>query len=632
MKANRVKLYNIILGKFKGEKRDEWLKKNGEFTQWQQEKFANEDTVSNWYGKWSSKNDIIPNNPTINTFYKDYVCDIVSNSKEESTWGEWVDYCKSQEPEKKLSGQEWFNKQIDDGFFKGGKMTTTKSGNAVCISEVDGLTYYWYPPNKEGKLYYIVIRDNIKYRGEYKLEHILPKDSGNTDAEEMYESRYISKPLLEQTPIQGTEVPYEPGGESEGEISERINSIKSNYFTKELKLKDTRLLNQVVDNVIQAMDSNYKSMIFGQLKELVRLMYRLTSKPEYKYSYDKFENYDDYISDPSQSDITKGEYYLEVPQNLKVYINPNYKIYRQNPTNDDIRAMEVNKENCKTELNLYYEKFQGGFRTTGSQWCDSSLGRDTRKFILECENKGFYRGFLGLGGKMKRRMEELSVGKVGKFTYTNCRINFSSLKESFQTEIPTLNETVKKNLTILLENKKNQIAETTIVRRRFNSILNADDSRKKILGALISESVKMNRVGFDKKIVNENLIDLFKTFFKDDKGSQIIDNFKKEAMNSLLSKINVDENGDLASSIEYVFESQKEEDVAKLLNDCEFLTDEVSKDIVDKMGIKNDTEKNNMERSIKSELKLIICPILNDLTKKMEDKFSEIRDKAMKSE
>jgi hypothetical protein len=56
----------------------------------------------------------------------------------------------------------------------------------------------------------------------------------------------------------------------------------------------------------------------------------------------------------------------------------------------------------------------------------------------------------------------------------------------------------------------------------------------------------------------------------------------------------------------------------------------VSEEIVKSFGIKDTNHKEDMEKSIKLELKLIVCGEVEELESKMENKFSQIKEKVLK--
>jgi metal-sulfur cluster biosynthetic enzyme len=47
------------------------------------------------------------------------------------------------------------------------------------------------------------------------------------------------------------------------------------------------------------------------------------------------------------------------------------------------------------------------------------------------------------------------------------------------------------------------------------------------------------------------------------------------------------------------------------------------------MGLSDEIYINNFERSFKSDLKTMICPLLDKIGSKMEKKFSEMKSKAL---
>jgi hypothetical protein len=193
----------------------------------------------------------------------------------------------------------------------------------------------------------------------------------------------------------------------------------------------------------------------------------------------------------------------------------------------------------------------------------------------------------------------------------------------------TLKNTIRKNLLEVKETKKVELIDSKIVENRFNKIVSESENRVQLIFDVLSEEKKLRKIGLPKKVIKENLMDLIKVFYKDEKGVKIIDSIKDTASEDLIKKLNLETNGLLSNCIVKVFKDQPTESVSEIFSDCDEFCNKVAQEIVDSFGIKDTNRRETITKSIKLELKLIICPEMDDLQTKMENKFSSMKEKML---
>lgn len=194
----------------------------------------------------------------------------------------------------------------------------------------------------------------------------------------------------------------------------------------------------------------------------------------------------------------------------------------------------------------------------------------------------------------------------------------------------TLKNKIRENLLEIKETKKENLVESNIVKNRINRIVQESKSKIQLVLDLLSERKKLVKIGVKNEIINENLVDLFRTLYSDEKGVSIINSVKDTGSEHLIKKLNLENNTLISNSITKVFKDQPSEKVSELFSNCDELCSKVSKEIVKSFGIKDTNQKENMEKSMRLELKLIICRELDELESKMENKFSQIKEKVLK--
>ena len=117
----------------------------------------------------------------------------------------------------------------------------------------------------------------------------------------------------------------------------------------------------------------------------------------------------------------------------------------------------------------------------------------------------------------------------------------------------SLKNKIRENLLEIKETKKENLVESNIVKNRINRIVQESKSKIQLVLDLLSERKKLVKIGVKNEIINENLVDLFRTLYSDEKGANIINSVKDTGSEHLIKKLNLENNSLIANSITKVF-------------------------------------------------------------------------------
>lgn len=215
---------------------------------------------------------------------------------------------------------------------------------------------------------------------------------------------------------------------------------------------------------------------------------------------------------------------------------------------------------------------------------------------------------------------------------------------------------IKENLNKISEEKKNKLlVETKIIRTRTNllienRILKFKKPREQFFNEIISESIYLEKQGFNKEIIKEEFWDKIKGLFGNNGSEAIFGTFKEYMSKWLVDKLTkVNPNGWMGTAIKKSVNEIHVEDIDKL-TDCDFMTKRISLSMTDEIlkKIKNDEEldggisnivkgglnksidRTELLRSIEEGVSKQICPELDNVEKKLKEKAEDMKTKAIK--
>jgi len=199
--------------------------------------------------------------------------------------------------------------------------------------------------------------------------------------------------------------------------------------------------------------------------------------------------------------------------------------------------------------------------------------------------------------------------------------------------------------------KKTLTEERKIASNRFKIVLEGRNlkskkEQRKIGNELFEEVFYLKSQGFDNKVIEESLFDFFKSILGQTPGS-VVDVFKERLADKLLSAIGVDPTGWIGGTISTAFGNLDITDAGKLVSDCSFTTNLISKSIAEeainqlkkKAGTTNvlydvisnsvieSLSESQLGKKIESALGTIICPVLSGVGTKMANTETELKEK-----
>ena len=217
----------------------------------------------------------------------------------------------------------------------------------------------------------------------------------------------------------------------------------------------------------------------------------------------------------------------------------------------------------------------------------------------------------------------------------------------------TLNKTIRKNLLETKENKKNLIVEESIIKNRFSVIvenrqLKTKKEKEKFYFDVLVEMKRLNDQGFKSKLITESFFDIISGFFGKS-GSGILQTIKEYFGNWLIEKLGVDTKGWIGGTIVRAIGNLDIADIPKLTN-CTFTTKLLSKSLAENAVSKLQTaaglegtlsnimrntlvetleENSTFMVKIEEALGSVLCPLISNVSGKLEDAASAMKEKAI---
>jgi hypothetical protein len=290
--------------------------------------------------------------------------------------------------------------------------------------------------------------------------------------------------------------------------------------------------------------------------------------------------------------------------------------------------------------------------------------------IIRCHGRGAYDKFTGinqndLSAQVRQNLQPFGFFKKGNtLSWRNIvsiltgrskgyvdSIHFiGGLNESKNDEI---SKVIKESLITLSNHKRKEILqENKIVKNRFKFLIEGRKSftkkeTDKFFNNLINEMVRLSSTGIDKKIINEELVQLLGTVLQS-KNGEVMEMFKEKFGNWLSNKV-VDVDSEILSksSVKDAVMAIDNNNITKLM-DCDHLSDLLTRisiknwsdnlmrvnnpstvsDILRKT-LKDTVDNTNFYNDLKNRIKTNICPLLDNIQTKMDNAETEIKNKVL---
>lgn len=338
------------------------------------------------------------------------------------------------------------------------------------------------------------------------------------------------------------------------------------------------------------------------------------------------------------------------------------------PTSTASRNVNIDTDTCKEILKNYLvAALQYKARVESEPRANY---REQKNDIIRCHGRGAYDNLPGideteLSAQVRGNLQPFGLFKKGKtLSWRNIRsilsgrskgyidpIHFiGNLNESKNDDISKL---IKESLLTISTNKRKEILqENKIVRNRFKFLIEGRKTlTKKETGILfeniILEMIRMSSTGIDKKVINEELVQLLGTMFQS-KNGEVMEMFKEKFGNWIADKV-VDVDSEILSksSIKDAVMSVDNNNVTKLI-DCDYLSDLLTRlsvknwsDSLMKVNnpstvsdtlrktLKDTVDNTNFHNDLKNRIKTNVCPLLTGVQDKMNDAESKIKNKVL---
>jgi hypothetical protein len=220
-------------------------------------------------------------------------------------------------------------------------------------------------------------------------------------------------------------------------------------------------------------------------------------------------------------------------------------------------------------------------------------------------------------------------------------------------ENKTISKIIKESLNNLSVNKRKEIlVENKIVRNRFRFLIEGKKTLTKkqtniLFENIINEMVRLSLSGIDKKVINEELVQLLGTMFQS-KNGEVMEMFKEKFGNWIADKV-VDVDSEILSksSVKDAINSVDINSVVKLI-DCDYLSDLLTRLSVRNWSetlmrvsnpstvsdtlrktLKDTVDNTNFHNELKNRIKSNLCPVLSDIQNKMNDAENKIKSKVL---
>ena len=224
-------------------------------------------------------------------------------------------------------------------------------------------------------------------------------------------------------------------------------------------------------------------------------------------------------------------------------------------------------------------------------------------------------------------------------------------------ENPSLKESLKKNLSLIKENKNNLLVETSIVQKRFSFIMEGttvetEEDRDKLVESVISEIGYLKNQGYTSQAINEGLFSFLGSMLGGTAGATP-NVFKEYIAAWLTKKLGVPENSYLGSVIVTLIGDMGIDEYDKFFSDCRFASNKLADALIEgylyqiqKEKNLNDNfsgflvsairnalsaylldDKNSLIQKLENQLSEFLCPILSRLFGVISDKAEDLKSK-----
>ncbi|MDB4453173.1 hypothetical protein N9145_03220 [bacterium] len=194
-----------------------------------------------------------------------------------------------------------------------------------------------------------------------------------------------------------------------------------------------------------------------------------------------------------------------------------------------------------------------------------------------------------------------------------------------------IQDSIRRNIQILQEEKKVSLTEEKIVKGRFSMVpknINKHSTiqNNKTFNVLFNEVRTLKSHGINQKVINENMVQVLSQMF-DEEGPRFLDVVKEKLAEYLKSKLQLTdiEQEIIVSAIG----NTEMDEVSELFNDPRFLAQKIAQAYSEDMGSKYSmvsTDNSDMVKKLEDTFVDKLKPVIGDVNSNMELKLKDIRD------
>lgn len=312
-------------------------------------------------------------------------------------------------------------------------------------------------------------------------------------------------------------------------------------------------------------------------------------------------------------------------------------------------AKEQTKQSCQKLIENYYSAFKRKLPIPQTEISDAA------DYVVACKDNEEINVNNFLSKKYSKILEELQYAPTYKFRNgSTVSYRLSTGSESFVRE-SVLKKIIRENLNELSESKKKSLVEEyNIINTRFKIISEAGKpktkkQKEKFVDDLLSEMFYLKSQGFNDILINEQFLDIIKSFFGQVPGG-IFDTIKERFIQLILEKLGVGTEGYLANIFIATIGDIPIGDYAngKIFN-CEYLSNAISKGVGEGIARKIQKEQgmegylydiirnslvdmftdSSFGQKIEGAIADLVCPSISKIKDKMDLAGETMKEKAL---
>ena len=217
-----------------------------------------------------------------------------------------------------------------------------------------------------------------------------------------------------------------------------------------------------------------------------------------------------------------------------------------------------------------------------------------------------------------------------------------------------LNKTIRKNLLETKENQKSMLVEQTIIRNRYNHILESFKQEEnltieKVFFPILKEMIKLRELNLNESVLlkeEANFFSMITSLF----GGAGLESLKEYGVKWILEKIDPDFANDIWG--QFIVKGVGNlgfSDIPKLFTDCNFTSRWIAESLVEgfigryqekegyggffadtiRNAVFNSLEKNELISAVSNMLTKTVCSLIGKLGDKMGDTYDKVKEKVI---